>query len=99
MRLAGFDVKRILVDQGSSCKVMYFDLYKQLGLKDSQLTPTQSPLVGFNGSSVWPLGKVTLPVVIGSVQNDIEFMVVNVSSTYNAIVGKTWIRKFKAVPE
>ncbi|XP_058181264.1 uncharacterized protein LOC131299701 [Rhododendron vialii] len=46
------DVKRILVDQGSSAEVMYYDLFKKLDLPESALQPTDVPLIGFNGAPV-----------------------------------------------
>ena len=44
----GYDVKRILVDTGSLVEVMYYDLFKQLKLSQSDLKLARAPLVGFN---------------------------------------------------
>ena len=33
LRIEGYDLKRVLVDQGSGAKIMYPDLYKGLNLK------------------------------------------------------------------
>ena len=40
LRIGGYDVKRVLVDQGSAIEIMYPDLYKGLNLKpeDQQRT-------------------------------------------------------------
>ncbi|XP_058733215.1 uncharacterized protein LOC131604816 [Vicia villosa] len=38
-RMANFDVRRILVDQGSSVDIMYSQLFKPLQLNNSHLTP------------------------------------------------------------
>ncbi|XP_058216759.1 uncharacterized protein LOC131327629 [Rhododendron vialii] len=43
------DVKRVLIDQGSSAEVMYYDLFKKLDLPELALQPTDVPLIGFNG--------------------------------------------------
>ncbi|XP_058216814.1 uncharacterized protein LOC131327687 [Rhododendron vialii] len=59
------DVKRVLIDQGSSAEVMYYDLFKKLDLPESALQPAEVPLIGFNGAPVWPLGRIFLPVVVG----------------------------------
>jgi len=48
-RIGGYDVKRVLVDQGSGAKIMYPDLYKGLNLKSEDLTTYDSPLVSFDG--------------------------------------------------
>ena len=48
LRINSYDMKRILVDIGSSVEVMYYDLFKQLKLSQSDLKPSRAPLVGFN---------------------------------------------------
>ena len=56
LKIGGFDVKRVLVDQGSTVEVMYPDLYKGLNLKLKDLTAYDSPLVSFEGKTVTPRG-------------------------------------------
>ncbi|XP_028097670.1 uncharacterized protein LOC114297436 [Camellia sinensis] len=46
-----FDVKQVLVDQGSAVDIMYYDLFKKLGLNEQHLTLVTSSLVGFNGQT------------------------------------------------
>ena len=36
LRIGGYDVRRVMVDQGSAAEIMYPDLYKGLGLKRSR---------------------------------------------------------------
>ena len=52
LRIGGYDVKRVLVDQGSGVEIMYPDLYKGLNLKLEDLSKYDSPLVGFDGRVV-----------------------------------------------
>ena len=51
LRIGGYDVKRVLVDQGSAVEVMYPDLYRGLNLKPEDLTLYDSPLGSFKGKS------------------------------------------------
>ena len=37
-RIGGYDVKRVLVDQGSAIEIMYPNLYKGLNLKPKNIT-------------------------------------------------------------
>ena len=37
LRIGGYDVKRVLVDQGSAVEIMYPNLYKGLNLKPKNL--------------------------------------------------------------
>ena len=56
-----------------------------------RLIPTNALLVGFGGSRVFPLGAVTLFVVVGDypqqITKDVTFLVVDCSFAYNAILG------------
>ena len=56
LRICGYDVKKVMVDQGSAAEIMYLDLYKGLGLKPKDLTTYSSPLVSFEGKMVAPKG-------------------------------------------
>ena len=56
LRIGGYDVKRVMVDQGSAVEIMYPDLFKGLGLKPKDLTTYSSPFVSFEGKMVVPKG-------------------------------------------
>ncbi|KAG5541026.1 hypothetical protein RHGRI_021048 [Rhododendron griersonianum] len=90
-------VRRVLVDQGSSAEILYYSAFQALGLSKDCLLPVDAPLVGFSGIPIYPLGKIVLPVYAGSVQLDVEFIVVNSPSPYNAILGRNWLHGMRAV--
>ena len=56
LRIGGYDMKRVMVDQGSAAEIMYPDLYKGLSLRAEDLTPYSSPLMGFEGKVIIPKG-------------------------------------------
>ena len=60
LKIEGYDVKRMLVDQGSGVEIMYPDLYKGLNLKPKDLTAYDSPLVSSNGKVVIPRDQIKL---------------------------------------
>ena len=97
LRIGGYNVRRVMVDQGSIVDVMYLDLYKGLGLKPEDLTTYNSPLVGFEGRLVTPKGLIRLPVQAGTDVVEVDFIVVDVFSPYSAIMGRPWLHTLKAV--
>ena len=97
LRISGYDVRRVMVDQGSAVDVMYPDLYKGLGLKPEDLTTYSSPLVSFEGRLVIPIGLIRLPVQLGTDVVKVDFIVVDVFSPYTAIVGRPWLHTLKVV--
>ena len=64
LRVKNFDIKRILIDQGSSCEIMYYETFKQLKLEDRDLSPATSPLVGFNSMPEWLACNHALPKIM-----------------------------------
>ena len=54
LKIGGYDVKRVMIDQGSAAEIMYPDLYKGLSLKPENLIAYSSPLVSFKGKMVVP---------------------------------------------
>ncbi len=44
------------------------------------------------------MGRIIMTVHTGPISLDTEFLVVNVSSPYTAIMGRRWLHKLKAVP-
>uniref|UniRef100_A0A2N9IAR1 Uncharacterized protein n=1 Tax=Fagus sylvatica TaxID=28930 RepID=A0A2N9IAR1_FAGSY len=98
MQIGDFEVKRILIDPGSSAEIMYDSLFKGLGLEHKDLDRKVDPLYGFSGESVMPVGRVTVKVHAGTVSSPTDFWVLNSYSPYNAILGRPWLHKMKAVP-
>ena len=91
LRIGGYDVKRVMVDQGSAAEIMYSDLYKGLSLRAEDLMPYSSPLVSFEGKVIIPKGQIRLPVQTGSETVEVDFIVVDAYSSYTTIVARPWL--------
>ena len=97
LRIGGFDVKRVMVDQGSGAEIMYPDLYKGLSLKPKDLSKYNSPLVGFDGGTVIPKGMIKIPVQTSNEEVEVEFIIVDAYSPYIAILARPWLHTMGAV--
>ena len=96
-RIGGYDVKKVLVDQGNEAEIMYLDLYKGLNLKPEDLTCYDSPLLGFDGKVVFSKGQIRLPMQVGSEVVEVDFIVVDAYSPYIAIVARPWLHALGAI--
>ena len=85
--IRGFNVKRVMIDQGSGAEIMYLDLYEGLGITLEDLTKYDSPLVAFDGSIVVPAGQVTLLVEVEGKKVIVHFIVVHSYTSYIDILG------------
>jgi hypothetical protein len=93
--------KRVLVDNGASVDILFHDAFIKMGYTDSQLTPSNMPIYGFNGVESKVEGTIQLPMTIGqgsqTTTQMLNFVVIKATSTYNAILGRTGLHAFKAV--
>ena len=97
LRIGGYDVKRVMVNQGGTTEIMYPDLYKGLSLRSEDLTPYSSPLVSFEGNVIIPKGQIRLPVQTSSEIVEVDFIVVDAYSPYTAIIARPWLYTLGAV--
>jgi len=92
--MANTDVRRVLIDTGASCDIMYTILFKILQLTEKNLSPyVGSERYGFNGSSMQPWGYVQLMVTFDEEEAKktitVPFLVIDCPSLYNCIIGRT----------
>ena len=96
-----YTIRRVLVDNGSSADILYYLAFQQMRLGRDLLCPAYSPLIGFGGMKVQPVGTVTLPVVVESypqqITKSVNFLVVDYSSSYNAIIGRPTLNSWKTI--
>ena len=97
LNIGGYDMNRVLLDQGSNVEIMYPDLFKGLKLKPKDLACYNSPLIGFDGKIVFPKGQIRLLVQVGSEVAEVNFIVVDAYSPYTAIVARSWLHTMGAV--
>ena len=101
IRVGDYNTHRVLVDNSSSANILYYLAFQQMGIDRERLIPTNAPLVGFGGTRVFPLGAVTLSVVVSDypqqITKDVTFLVVDYSSAYNAILKQPTLNSWKTV--
>ena len=90
-------MKRILVDPGSVASVLYLLALLYASYKPNNLN-LERVLVDFNGLQTNSLGKIVLPISARLVTILISLMVVDEPSSFNTILGCTWIHAMKALP-
>ena len=97
LRIGGYDMKMVMVDQSSDAEIMYPDLYRGLNSKPENLTTYDSPLASFDGKVVIPRGYIRLSMQASSEVVEVDFIVVDAYSPYTAIVAKPWFHALRAV--
>ena len=98
LEIGDFNVRRILVDPGSSADLAQTSVISYMGHSLTGLENPRRILSGFNGSSTTSLGDIVLPVQAGPVTLNVQFLVVQDLSPFNVILGSTWLHYMKVIP-
>ena len=100
LTIAKYTTRRVLVDNGSSADVLYYPAFQQIRVSKELLRPVKVPLIGFGGMKVLPVGTISLLVIVGSyprqINKEVNFLVVDCSSSYNAIIGQPSLNSLRA---
>ena len=92
LAIANYTTRRVLIDNGSSVDILYYPAFQQIRINKEILCQVNVPLIGFGGMKVLPVGMIFLPVVVGSysrqINKEVNFLIVDCSSSYNAIIGR-----------
>ncbi|KAK3037284.1 hypothetical protein RJ639_029696 [Escallonia herrerae] len=102
IRAGNFDVKRVLVDNGSSAEVLFYEVFKKMNISMDRLGKMDTPLYGFSNHPVTVEGIIALPVAIvipppTQANLMLNFVVVKVPSEYSAILGRPALNQLQAV--
>ncbi|XP_073315789.1 uncharacterized protein [Primulina huaijiensis] len=99
--IANYDVARIFIDNGISVNILFKSTLDQMKVEGFEFDPVSTPLYGFAGHAIPPLGQITLPLSLGRdprrVTKMITFTVVDTPSSYNGILGRPALKDFRAV--
>ncbi|GJT19892.1 reverse transcriptase domain-containing protein [Tanacetum coccineum] len=100
--IGGHCIHRMYVDGGSASEILNERFFSRLHPEiKNQLIPATTPLIGFSGEIIWPIGQIQLLVKIGDEEYStlvwMNFMVVRSPSPYNKIIGRPGVRKLQAV--
>ncbi|XP_059629577.1 uncharacterized protein LOC132272444 [Cornus florida] len=91
-------IKRVLIDPGSSANIITKAVFEQLEIPSSSIRPTSSPLMGFDGTKVDPLGVIDLSVTAAKRTLKENFVLTEIHPSYNIIMGRGWIHRMNGVP-
>ncbi|KAK0592545.1 hypothetical protein LWI29_021084 [Acer saccharum] len=98
LHIANCLTKRILIDNGSSCNILFNSALREMQVDESKLSRRTTMLTRFSGEQKNTLGEIVLPVYAEGVNLYINFLVLDCQSPYNTILGRPWIHELKAIP-
>ncbi|XP_075110577.1 uncharacterized protein LOC142181560 [Nicotiana tabacum] len=91
-------VSRVLIDICSALNMCPISNLKALGTAIGKVRESRVNIRAFDGAQRSAIGEIDLALQIGPVEFVIEFQVLDISATYNLLLGRSWIHMAGAVP-
>lgn len=91
--------KNALIYPGSLLEVMYLNPFNQIWpfIPKKAIRAMDTMIYSFSWEPFWPIIIAELLIRIGQEDVNMEFFVMNIDPLYNAISGKNWLGKIKAM--
>lgn len=90
VQIHDLSVKRVLINQGSSTSILYWDAFKGMNMDAFEFLPFKGTLVDFSREQVQVLGHLPTMTIFRNGSNAkgirVIYLIVNVSSPYNIII-------------
>ncbi|KAK3038390.1 hypothetical protein RJ639_030290 [Escallonia herrerae] len=74
LRVGNFDMKRILLDNGSSAEVLFYEAFQKMNILPDRLRRIDTPLYGFSNHPVVCEGIIMLPGTVGASPTQAKLM-------------------------
>ena len=94
-KIANIIIHRMLVDNGSTTNILFWDAYQKIRLTWADLSLMTTPLYGFTMDHLILEGTIKLVVTLGEHTVVTEFLTVNYPSVFNEVIGRPLLRALK----
>ncbi|XP_060202527.1 uncharacterized protein LOC132630957 [Lycium barbarum] len=91
-------ISKVLIDGGSAVNICPVTTLRALGMDVGKLRDSHVRVKGFDGAQKGVVGEIDLALEIGPVDFTVEFQVMDISASYNLLIGRPWIHMAGAVP-
>ncbi|KAK9681592.1 hypothetical protein RND81_10G013500 [Saponaria officinalis] len=97
VRLENKTVSKVLVDNGATSNIVPITILQLIGKTEDDITPGKVTVVGA-GTPESSEGTIMLTVKVGSCTLTIPFYAVRGTTSYNALLGRSWLHRTYSIP-
>nr|XP_016445893.1 PREDICTED: uncharacterized protein LOC107771083 [Nicotiana tabacum] len=98
VKCEGFYVKRVMVDGGSGVDICPLSTLQRMEIGTGKIRPNNIYVRSFDGIKKDTIGEIDLVLTIGPVDFEVTFQVLDMDTSYNFLLERTWIHAAGAVP-
>ncbi|KAL8159373.1 hypothetical protein V2J09_000910 [Rumex salicifolius] len=88
---------RILLNCGSALNLLPYRVLKSIGINTKYLSPTLLTIQGFNQVGQRAMASIALKVMMDDLYKDALFHVIDVDTSYKALLGRPWLHTSKSI--
>lgn len=96
-----WEIKRVLIDQGSCIDIVYSKTFERLRLDPEDLKPLKGSLIGFYREQVQLKGYITLNTTFREKDQakkiNVQYLVIDAPSSYNIIIGRQAFNQLSSI--
>lgn len=94
----GQPVSRVLVDNEALLNILLASMLKKLRKKKFDIFPTDHIMTHFYSTIAQPLEVISIELIVRQQMTKTVFFIIDVATTYNALLGQDWIYANRCVP-
>jgi hypothetical protein len=91
-------INRIMVDGGSTINLLPLRTLKKIGYSQRDLSRSNVVIHSFNQAGQEAMGPISLVLKLEKFMTYVKFHVIDVATSYNALLGRPWLHENKIVP-
>ena len=77
---------------------MPFKILAMLGMKETDLDPSSMTIKAYHDSKCKVEGTFVAMVKVGPIEDEVEFTVLDIPTTFSLLLGRIWFHKLGDVP-
>ncbi|KAA3455454.1 gag/pol polyprotein [Gossypium australe] len=97
-RCKGYTLPGVLIDNGSALNVLPLSTLNRLPLDSSHMKPCQNIVRAFDGIERGVMGRIEIPLLIGPITYEVDFLLMDIKPSYNFLLERPWIHSVGVVP-
>ena len=97
-KVKDYTLPKVLIDNRSSLNVMPLSTMMRLSIDRSYMKHTHTMVRAFDGTRWEVIGEIEIEMQIGLCTFNVEFQVMDISPSYNCLLGRPWIHIAGVVP-
>ncbi|XP_017613730.1 uncharacterized protein LOC108458845 [Gossypium arboreum] len=97
-RCKGYRLSNVVIDNGSALNVLPLSTLNRLPIDSSHMKTCHNVVRALDGTERKVMGRIDIPLTIGPNTYEVNFLVMDIKSSYNCLLGRPWIHSTGVVP-